>query len=154
SGSAGGSIEITHAVMGEQQLEKATITGKPVIATLRAKAFAKAAPDTGKSAQVETGTPTINEGDIKNKLIEITQEGSQDAKKLEDAEVVVSGGRGLKSPEGFAMLEELAKLLGGSVGATRAVTDAGWRPHSEQIGQTGKTVSPQLYLALGISGQI
>ena len=73
---------------------------------------------------------------------------------IEDADVIVAGGRGLGGPEKFALVEELAKALGGAVAATRAVVDAGWYPYSAQVGQTGKTVSPKLYVACGISGAI
>jgi electron transfer flavoprotein alpha subunit len=73
---------------------------------------------------------------------------------LAEAEIVVAGGRGVGGPENFALLEDLARSLGAAVGSSRAVCDAGWRPHSEQVGQTGKTVSPGVYIALGISGSI
>ena len=78
----------------------------------------------------------------------------QSGPSIEDADIVVAGGRGLGGPENFALVEELAKALGGAVAATRAVVDAGWYPYSTQVGQTGKSVSPKLYVACGISGAI
>ena len=81
----------------------------------------------------------------------IKNEGHLD---VSEADIIVSGGRGLKGPEHFTLIENLAATLGAAVGASRAVVDAGWRPHSEQVGQTGKTVSPSLYIACGISGAV
>ena len=87
------------------------------------------------------------------KVVDHEQEQSS-GPSIEDADIIVAGGRGLGAPENFTLAEELAKALGGAVGATRAVVDAGWYPYAAQIGQTGKTVSPKLYVALGISGAI
>jgi electron transfer flavoprotein alpha subunit len=86
-------------------------------------------------------------------MVEQAHEESE-GPSIEDADVIVAGGRGLGGPENFALVEDLAKALGGAVAATRAVVDAGWYPYSAQVGQTGKTVSPKLYVAVGISGAI
>ena len=109
--------------------------------------------ESGGSAEVETFEAPISDFSTLATLVEQTQEESS-GPSIEDADVIVAGGRGLGSPEAFSLLEELAAALGGAVAATRAVVDAGWYPYSTQVGQTGKTVSPKLYIACGISGAI
>jgi electron transfer flavoprotein alpha subunit len=102
-------------------------------------------------ARVETFVPDLAPADTAVRVVE-TVGASTGGISLADAKVVVSGGRGVGSSEGFAILEELAALLEGAVGCSRVVTSAGWRPHADQVGQTGTKVSPDLYIACGISG--
>lgn len=125
---------------------------KPLIASLRPNVFA-----------IEEVTPSIEVEITALEIafstpspVEILESHPASAKRpqLTEAPAIVSGGRGMKGPEHFTLIENLADLLGASVGASRAVVDAGWRPSEEQVGQTGKTVSPQLYIACGISGAI
>ncbi|MFN8615202.1 MAG: electron transfer flavoprotein subunit alpha/FixB family protein [Vampirovibrionales bacterium] len=126
--------------------------GSTAVVTLRPKTF-EAPAATGASATVDTLALALNGLNPGSQWVSTTPEAATRV-KLEEADVVVSGGRGLQSAENFALVEQLAETLGGAVGATRAIVDAGWRPHSEQVGQTGKTVSPKLYVAVGISGAI
>ncbi|MFQ5881558.1 MAG: electron transfer flavoprotein subunit alpha/FixB family protein [Candidatus Methylomirabilales bacterium] len=123
----------------------------PVVATLKPRTFDPAEPvgeRQGTAVQVEA---PLDSAQARTRLVERIQAETTGV-KLEDAQVVVSGGRGLGGPEGFSLLVELAQVLKGAVGASRAATDAGWVPSSMQVGQTGKTVSPDLYIAVGISG--
>ncbi len=152
---AQGELEVTRPTYGENLWAKVVFPkNRPQIVTVRAKAFAKGEADKSRPVNSETLIPPLSPELPHTKLIQVVQGESKTGKKLEEAEIIVSGGRGLKGPENFKLVEDLAEALGGAVGASRAVVDAGWRPHSEQVGQTGKTVSPQLYFALGISGAI
>ncbi len=126
---------------------------EPQMASVRPKAFTPEVKAEGKTAPVENLDVAVDASEIKTKVKEFKETGGGKI-DLTEADIIVSGGRGMKGPENFKMLEELADLLGGAVGASRAAVDAGWRPHSDQVGQTGKTVSPNLYIAVGISGAI
>jgi electron transfer flavoprotein alpha subunit len=126
--------------------------GPPRIALFRAGSF-EATPVDGGEPEVVQVSPDYAEHSTAVRLVGQDAEAAS-GPSIEEAEVIVAGGRGLGSPESFTLAEELAQALGGAVGATRAVVDAGWYPYAAQIGQTGKTVSPKLYVALGISGAI
>jgi electron transfer flavoprotein alpha subunit len=124
--------------------------GGPYIVTIRPKAFAAESAGGGAPA-VEQVTPELSDATKRVKILDRKVEESE-GPKLEEAAVVVTGGRGMGGPENFPILQELAGLLGGAVGATRAVVDAGWVPYAMQVGQTGKTVKPNVYIAAGVSG--
>jgi len=123
----------------------------PQMASCRPNVMDCLLPDPSKSAAVEAPAVALPTA-VKSKVVGV--EAAPGKVDLAEAQIIVSGGRGLKGPEHFAVLEELAQLLGGAVGASRAAVDAGWRPHAEQVGQTGKVVTPTLYIACGISGAI
>jgi electron transfer flavoprotein alpha subunit len=125
---------------------------EPRLALFRAGSF-DAAPAGGGAPTVEDVAVELEEHSRGAKVVDQQLEEST-GPSIEDADVIVAGGRGLGSPDKFTLAEELARALGGAVGATRAVVDAGWYPYAAQIGQTGKTVSPKLYVALGVSGAI
>lgn len=140
-----------HAIFGGSEIVRAAFTGaSPAIFAIRAKSFPAEASG-GTPAEVEQ----VSVGDLgsagKARIVERHLE-ERSGPKLDEATVVVSGGRGLGQPENYKMVEELARLLGGAPGASRAIVDAGWVPYSYQVGQTGKTVKPNVYIACGISG--
>jgi electron transfer flavoprotein alpha subunit len=146
-----GDILATRPVYAGKALTDVRVTTPVKLFSLRPNVFT-AGTSTGAQAAVETADVALTDDDF----VCVVEEVTQDKGKLDvaEADIIVSGGRGLKAPENFNIIEELAAALGGAVGASRAVVDAGWRSHDEQVGQTGKTVSPSLYVAVGISGAI
>jgi electron transfer flavoprotein alpha subunit len=146
---ASNDIVAVRPVFAGKSLVECKINTAKKIFTLRPNVFGF---NETEKVQAQVELKIVDNPNLKTKVVEIKKsEGKLD---VAEADIIVSGGRGMKGPENFSMIEELAGVLGGAVGASRAVVDAGWRPHSEQVGQTGKTVSPNLYIAVGISGAI
>jgi electron transfer flavoprotein alpha subunit len=149
---SGDKLIVDHPGFANKVIVKLEISGSPAVISVRPSAFtAKESPKAGK---VENAQPAADPG-AERVVVKELIEGNKGKIDLGDAPVIISGGRGLKSAENFKLVEDLAAAFGNAaVGATRAVTDEGWRPHADQIGQTGRQVSPQLYVAVGISGAI
>ena len=150
---AAGAISVTRPVYGGSALAEFEIASFPAVVTLRGGAFEPAG--IGEAAglpapEIDTFTP--GQPAVRSAAVTDTVAESREGVRLEDADVVVSGGRGLGGPEPFAVLTDVANALGGAVGASRAACDAGWIDHSHQVGLTGKSVSPDVYIAVGISG--
>jgi electron transfer flavoprotein alpha subunit len=148
-----GKLLIKRPVYAGKAFVNARIHSTPGIASIRPKAFTPDEPDESLSCEVTPIEVSLSTNAAKYTVKELVQTGGPTV-DLTEADIIVSGGRGMKSAENFKMIEDLAEAVGGVVGASRAVVDADWRPHSEQVGQTGKTVSPTLYIACGISGAI
>ena len=149
-GADGGKVTASRPVYAGKAIQRVVFEGTQGVVSLRPNTYVVGAA--GKAGAVEAVPAASVPARVTVKEVKASEQGALD---VAEAEVVVSGGRGLKGPEHFHLVEELAQAFGNAaVGASRAVVDAGWRSHAEQVGQTGKTVSPSLYLALGISGAI
>jgi electron transfer flavoprotein alpha subunit len=146
-----GAVTVIHPVYAGKALLKLKLTATPAVVSLRPNVFTPV--QRPRAGARETAAVDVSAGRVVVKQIKVAEAGMLD---VAEAPIVISGGRGLKEPANFKVLEELARAFGGraAVGASRAVVDAGWRPHADQVGQTGKTVSATLYIAVGISGAI
>ena len=148
---ATGRLLANRPVYGGSAVAVVSCTQTPQIAAIRPKTYEPLAADAGRAGQVVAFPVEIDPSVARTRVIDVVKEAAEGI-KLEDARIVVSGGRGLGGPEPFAQLEELAGLLGGAVGASRAAVDSGWVPANYQVGLTGKTITPDLYITVAISG--
>jgi electron transfer flavoprotein alpha subunit len=147
----GGRLLATRPIFAGKALAKVKLNGDPQMVTVRANVLPAREPDTEKTAVIEP--VPIAADDVRAKVVDVVGAGEGEI-DVAEADIIVSGGRGVAGPEGFAPVRSLAKTLGAAVGASRAAVDAGWIEHAHQVGQTGKTVTPNLYVACGISGAI
>lgn len=146
-----GEVIATRPIYAGKAMIDVKVNSRVKLFTLRPNVFT-AGTSNGQKASVETLSVELCDDDFTARVLRVeVQSGRPD---VTEAEIIVSGGRGMKGPENFHLIESLADVLGAAVGASRAVVDAGWRPHDEQVGQTGKTLSPSLYIACGISGAV
>ena len=145
-------VVATRPVYGGNALARVTFSdANPQVVVVRGKVYEPLEPDSSREGEVIAVEANLDPSVVKSRLVETVRRESESV-RLEDAAIVVSGGRGLGGPEPLEMLEDLAHILGGAVGGTRAVCDAGWLDHSYQVGLTGKTITPNLYITVGISG--
>ncbi len=149
--SSSGTLLANRPVYGGNAVAVVSCNQTPQVAAIRPKVYAPAEADASRQGEMVSFPVDLEASMVRSRVVEVVKEEAEGV-KLEDASIVVSGGRGLGGPEPFAQLEELARLLGGAVGASRAAVDSGWVPASYQVGLTGKTITPDLYITVAISG--
>ena len=152
-GGNSGDIVWTHPILGGRMMAEALCTGGLQIGTVRPGVFKPASPAASHALMIQENLPVPSRRN-RTELLRVIQDTAEELVDLEGADIIVSGGRGLGGPEGFALVRDLADTLGAAVGASRAAVDAGWIGHAHQVGQTGRTVEPRVYIACGISGAI
>jgi electron transfer flavoprotein alpha subunit len=147
-------FKVTRQVVGGAALEEMVLDQRPAVFTVAGHAVEPKPAESPGAADIVEVTPVISPEDLVARVVSVEQLEADESGGLKSARVVVGAGRGAGGPDGFADLEELTSLLGGALGVSRVVTSAGWRPHHEQVGQTGTRISPELYIPCGISGAI
>ncbi|MBF2052302.1 MAG: electron transfer flavoprotein subunit alpha/FixB family protein [Candidatus Sericytochromatia bacterium] len=147
----GSQFEAVRPMFAGKSYARVSLQSSPALVSLRPNIVSASAADSSRNAEITNLDVSLSADSIRARVVSVekSESGKQD---VAEADIIVSGGRGLKGPENFHLVEKLAEVLDAATGASRAVVDAGWRPHGEQVGQTGKTVSPTLYIACAISG--